>query len=328
MTLPSSLPHGRRVGSRRGFTLIELLVVIAIIAVLVGLLLPAVQKVRETAARMTCQNNLKQIGLGLTQHHTQFGVFPSNGYYPKGTTVLFSTQPLGAPTPIPWGIGNPNLPPATQTGPWSYSVLPFIDQTNSHDQIGNPLTVQAAVANVVKIYLCPTRGRQGAQVCPPIEPLGAVYAGWKYQFGAPPGLNPWGKCDYAANPFIALNGGPFASNSKLVSVSDISDGASNTILEGEKSLDPDAYDTGGWANDEPYVLGGTLSLIRTGSLLLPDKAGLGMAALTNWGSAHQGTSQFVYADGSVHSLTYSVSGVVLAALLTINGHEVLPDTAY
>ena len=339
MSLSNPLPQGRRVGCRRGFTLIELLVVIAIIAILIGLLLPAVQKVREAAARMTCQNNLKQIGLGLTQHHSQFGVFPSNGFYRTGDPILFSTQPAGGPV-VPWGIGNPNLSPAAQTGPWSYSVLPFIEQTNAHDQlIIGSATARVAVANVVKIYLCPSRGRDGAQSCPAVDP-GPTYPGWAYQTGT---LNPWGKTDYAANGDIARTpplGVAFASNSKLVSVTEIGDGASNTILVGEKSLDPDAYNTGGWANDEPYVLGGTSSLTRpyvlggtslppgTVSLLLQDKSGLGSAALLNWGSAHTGVSQFVYADGSVHSLSFSVSGAILGALLTTNGKEVLPPSAY
>jgi prepilin-type N-terminal cleavage/methylation domain-containing protein len=307
MIRSATLPRHECVCRRRGFTLIELLVVIAIIAILIALLLPAVQKVREAASRIQCQNDLKQLGLGMVQFYGQYTVFPTNGGHASGTPVLYST--IGGP----WGLGNPQANPAQQTGSWAYSILPFVEQTAAHDQV--------AVSTALKVYMCPSRGRQNPQVCPSVDP-GPVFTGWAYQTS---GQNPWGKTDYAANGYIAIQG-PQSSNSSLMSLTDITDGASNTILVGEKSIDPRTYNTGAWGWDEPYMLGGAGGFMRTGAVLNQDRPGVSVP--NNWGTAHTGVAEFVFADGSIHSLSISISGGILAALLTPAGGEILPSNAY
>jgi prepilin-type N-terminal cleavage/methylation domain-containing protein len=131
--------------ARRGFTLIELLVVIAIIAVLIGLLVPAVQKVREAAARTQGCNNLKQIGLAAQDYHATFGYLPDPG---NGDAVA-------------------NVGDWRQPGGWSYQLLPFLEQ--------DAVFATHSVTTPIKTYLDPGRGRTPTV---PADTIHGLYTGW------------------------------------------------------------------------------------------------------------------------------------------------------
>lgn len=179
--------------SRHGFTLIELLVVIAIIAILIALLVPAVQKVREAAARVTCQNNLKQIGLAIHNYESTFKTFPTAGTYPIGVT-----------------------------GPsWSVHalILPYIEQVNLQNLINfnQPYPVQPLVTQTrVPVYLCPSEVNDKAR------PDGAL-THYPLNYGA--GMGTW-------LVYNATNGsggdGAFAVNLRI-KPTQILDGLSNTV---------------------------------------------------------------------------------------------------
>jgi len=208
-------------GARRGFTLIELLVVIAIIAILIGLLLPAVQKVREAAARMKCTNNLKQLGIAIHSYHDTSGKFPANQQQ-VGTNVWES---LSA----------------------SYFILPYVEQQNLYQQIVIPTNapkpgISAAGAGnatnwsnayngpmnvTLSVFLCPS--------APPAPKRGSNPAGWDG-----PGSN-YGWC-YGSRPLANWDGngttGASTSNGMIAQLSqtkmaDVTDGLSNTILASE-----------------------------------------------------------------------------------------------
>lgn len=304
----------RRFQPRPAFTLIELLVVIAIIGVLIGLLLPAVQKVREAANRMRCGNNLKQAGVALHLHHDTYLVFPTNGGLGPGQTWTYHT-PCGGGTGNYFGYGIPGRTPDEQPGSWGYALLPFLEEQNVAT-----LDQQDAV---LRVYLCPSRNRKAPQQgFTASDPIFGCACG----FGT---KNPWGKTDYAAN-WLVLRNSPVIVNGNLlvaptgpaVGVADLLDGSATTILVGEKSMDPRTYDYGGWYWDEPFFLGGAGGTARDQSGVFQDVIGVNFSH--NWGAAHPGGAQFIFGDGSVRLLSYDISTGLLMALMTPNGGEVIP----
>lgn len=297
--------------SRRAFTLIELLVVIAIMAILIGLLLAAVQRVRESAARAKCANHLKQCALAMHLFHDVNGFFPSSGGLVLGnpSTPVITTVTGGLSKT--WGVGDPRFSARMQPGPWAYAVLPHVEQ--------EPAYRHRTFEVVVPVYQCPSRGRVNPQTVPVVDP---IFSECTYISG---GANPWGKTDYAANLNISL--GVYKSTNQqgqVMGFAGILDGTAHTILLGEKSLDPRAYDTGGWLWDEPIFAGGAAGgTVRAGKVVQRDAPGVRF--FNNWGSAHVAGVNFAFVDGSVRLLQHGTSEMTIGPLLTPSGGEVPPS---
>jgi prepilin-type N-terminal cleavage/methylation domain-containing protein len=291
--------------SRRAFTLIELLVVIAIIGVLVGLLLPAVQKVRARAAELRCMNHLKQIGLAMHQFHNNYRLFPSNGGWdgkqkiPSVSGPLFTPQTHDYTTTgtYQWGVGDPRRMPREQTGSWAYSILPYVEQEWIYKQ--------QAWTSIVDVYICPSRRQPIAHTVVPKDDYGEYEGGgWT-----------WGKTDYAVNLSA------FDNRPKCAQTIDFTDGLSNTILIGEKAFNPAVEKVDSWYWDEPFFIGGSKATSRGGLGLLKDGPDIDYHYKENWGSPHTGGVLFLFGDGAVRTIDREIDEYVFGALLTPNGAE-------
>jgi prepilin-type N-terminal cleavage/methylation domain-containing protein/prepilin-type processing-associated H-X9-DG protein len=310
--------------ARRGFTLIELLVVIAIMAALVGLLLPAVQKVREAASRLSCANNLRQIGLALHHHHDVMNAFPS-GY------VAWAPYRDGATDTVPgWG--------------WATLILPYMEQDNLNQQLklNQPVQNSPAIQTVIKPYLCPSD-------LLPSEPFPVPDASGNLVTQAAP-------CSYAAcvggdesDTFGPSGLGVFYRNSHT-RITDITDGTSNTLLVGDRAWSNANSIWAGAISGAVIVRGPLNPCPKTGAASYP-AATLVLAhshlnnattdpdgGLDDFSSRHTGGSNFLFADGAVRFLrsipgddpsgSLSVGRRVFQALGTRAGGEVIGGLDY
>jgi prepilin-type N-terminal cleavage/methylation domain-containing protein len=291
----------------RGFTLIELVVVCAILLVLMGLLLPAIHKIRSAAARTLCANNLKQMGLALVQHHDLYRTLPSNGGWDSKQQVASfnSGKPFTPSTydkffkkTFQWGVGVPNLSPQRQTGSWCYAILPFLEQQN--------IFAQRTWTEPVALFCCPSRRFPVAYQVAHEDSYG-IYDGGGWN---------WGKTDYAANGFVMPN------RPIVYRFSQFTDGTAYTILVGERAFDPSVQTAASWYYDEPFFLGGSQGTARTGLEVLADGPGIKYKA--NWGSAHVSVALFLFGDAAVRGIAFGSPWTVMAPQLVPNDGDVLP----
>jgi prepilin-type N-terminal cleavage/methylation domain-containing protein/prepilin-type processing-associated H-X9-DG protein len=324
---------------RKGFTLIELLVVIAIIAVLIGLLLPAVQKVREAANRMKCYNNLKQMGLALHNYHDTNGTFP-------------------------WGHQDSTY----YSLPWAVFILPYLEQDSLYKQFdttkafNDPVNQGPQARTRVAVYCCPSSPSNGKvftdtwtapneigqnltwtvsasdYVC-----TGGVQGGYRGKF-------------YTNYPGGSAIDGVMQDN-RTLRIADILDGTSNTFFVGENGGGPDLYARGrliasapnytgappGFGGVEGHAWADTMNGevwsgngfdFATG--LDDSQRGFGNpntcilncnnsgANHGGWYSFHSGVVNFAFADGSVRSIADNTSGKIVLELITAASGIVVP----
>jgi prepilin-type N-terminal cleavage/methylation domain-containing protein len=341
--------------NRKGFTLVELLVVIAIIGILIGMLLPAVQQVREAARRTQCMNNLRQIGLAALNFESAHMNFPTAG----GTTAT------------EWEAGREINRPAFgfENAAWAYQVLPFMEQNNLHARRAELQGDWSLIyEETIPAYSCPSRGQSmklsnGGTTLEFSMDYAGVIGTWNGNFT---GLNgdgvfpngdtgdwggfQWQVASHDLNPGEGSNVwlGIISKDAhvnystevvtKLPRVTNIVDGTSNTIMFMEKARDSQHYtligenaESGGFweggiakPSDWNCVRGFMADppIVADGTSRGTDSGGV-VPFEPGFGSAHPGTTNAVLGDGSTHAVSNTAGGLVLNHLASRGGGEVV-----
>jgi prepilin-type N-terminal cleavage/methylation domain-containing protein len=323
----------RRPLHRSGFTLVELLVVIAIIAILIGLLLPAVQRVREAAAQTGCRNNLKQIGLALHNYHNTKEHLPPAYQYTERSKIKAS--------PINPSISDRPLPqakwPFIFTAPgwgWAAHLLPFVEQDALGRQIHWELPVEAsdndvARTTIVRLFSCPSDNGTG------------IFTVWS-QLNNPLGqaaTNSYAACFGTGNGIgehPETGNGVFYRNS-AVKMTDILDGASATLAVGERASELCPAPWAGCMTNATIRTGPNvpvyLAAIEEAPTLVMARAGrhflnADYSEPYDFYSPHPALGMFLFMDGSVRAMSFTTPLAVWSAIATRAGGEMVPADGF
>jgi len=300
---------GTMARSRKGFTLIELLVVIAIISVLIGLLLPAVQKVREAASRMKCRNNLKQIALAIHNYHDTHNLFPQGGGDPGSENPAVRTFYFG----------------------WTFHIYPYIEQDNLYKLAPNdPFVDINTVTNGATILNTLDQTPINTFYCPSRRKVALYHNSAVTDYAGNTGST-------ATDGVIIVINGP---KDRRVHLGMIRDGKSNTLLVAERRINLADISNGNDCYDnEPAVRAANdCDVLRRaqsygGSWLTPAQdqntpnsiaCGVyGGGGLCQFGSSHTGGMQGALCDGSVRFIRYGVDPTTFKSLCTRDSGDIV-----
>jgi len=318
-----SVSHDRP--GRSAFTLIELLVVIAIIAILIGLLLPAVQKIREAANRMKCTNNLKQIGLALHNYHDTNGTFPSGHRLTyNGTSQVYFTN-------------------------WAILILPYVEMDNLFrlydDTLPNIHANNKTVRETyVPTYTCPSDVNANRLLVPETGANAGSNNGIAYRTGSyrgmsgvsATGFDQW--AGYPSEVLVNMSKGPglrgllhtdWEGGPGPETMASMTDGTSQTLVVGERATRTHISRGTFWADSfNLYNLSGAYN--QSAALLNDYDACIKIASdqaqcKYGWGSFHSGVINFLYGDGSVRGLKTTIDMRIFTYLATVAGGETIQE---